>query len=90
MKMSSVPEICEMSMRADADRMSEVLSGPIKTCSSTQASDDPVMQIHYKSKKLREKQAKYQAKSTLLQHSSKQIQFDPMQLSDWKNIINQK
>jgi len=54
------------SVCADADRLSEVLGGPkleelanYQNSRST-AEEDPVLQIHEKSKKLREKHAKYE------------------------------
>jgi len=65
------PELCEMSMRADADRLSVRLNGQNNDdfgqayyhTNSTAAEDDPVLQIHYKSKKLREKHADFAKKS---------------------------
>ena len=87
LKMQAVPEICEMSMRADADRLSVVLGGPkldelgqgLYHTNSTAAEEDPVLQIHYKSKKLREKHADFASKSGDLKSRQQKMKLDLMQ-----------
>lgn len=72
-----LPEIAEMSVCAEHDRLSEVLGGQkiedvAYQNSRSTAEDDPVMQIHEKSRKLREKQEKYTAKQNSKLMNSRQ------------------
>lgn len=88
-----LPEVAEMSVCAEHDRLSEVLGGQkiedvAYQNSRSTAEDDPVMQIHEKSRKLREKQAKYTAKQNSKLINSRPNPPCQLRDSDWRDLIS--